>query len=245
MSLLPAGVKFAQIAHDAIEDRELSHPAFRVYAYLMRRANAEARAWPSYRTMSADLHMSLGTAQRSVRQLIDRGWLVVEAGNSKRSNRYVVYGERVPQSVTRVRRRHTGVPVEGTRGVPVEGTEEQPVEEHPSEQQPLVVETTKELAVRPRDVVWDTLEAIFGPVTTTSSRGARNRAVKELRGTDPEEISRRVQAWPHHFPDATLTDQALVKWWDTLARPPARASKKDVAEWQRQADVQEFRNHNQ
>lgn len=93
----------------------------------------------------------------------------------------------------------------------------------------------KELAPKPaRDRVWDTLAEIFGEPTTRTNRGLRGKLVKSLSNADatPAEIRTRVQAWPLHFPDATLTETALEKHWDRLARPPARASKADVERYE-------------
>ncbi len=83
---------------------------------------------------------------------------------------------------------------------------------------------------RPRDPIWDTLIEMFGEVTNDSSHGARNRATALLRQSDatPDQMKTRAQAWPAHFEDATLTDLALAKHWDTLGRPPARASDDQV-----------------
>ena len=92
-------------------------------------------------------------------------------------------------------------------------------------------EEPEELAAPRRDEVWDALADRFGAPSNDSSRGARNRVVKLLkqsRATAPE-IHRRIDVWPLHFPDATLTATALAKHWDTLGRPPARASREDVA----------------
>jgi len=84
---------------------------------------------------------------------------------------------------------------------------------------------------RARDEIWDALLlAGFEAPTNDNTRGKRNKAVKLLRqsGATPEQISVRTQAWPLHFPDATLTDIALANHWDELGRPPAKASKAEV-----------------
>lgn len=81
-----------------------------------------------------------------------------------------------------------------------------------------------------RDGVWDAMSEIFGEPTTRSNRSLRGKLVKSLSGAGAthDQIVDRVQAWPHHFPDATLTETALEKHWDRLARPPAKASRAEV-----------------
>jgi hypothetical protein len=78
-----------------------------------------------------------------------------------------------------------------------------------------------------RDGVWDTLVDLFGEVTNDSSRGGRNRAVALLKQSEatPDEIRYRHDMWPLHFDEATLTDHALAKHYDTLGRPPKRLTK--------------------
>lgn len=55
-------------------------------------------------------------------------------------------------------------------------------------------------------------------------------------GATPAEIHRRVMMWPLHYPDATLTDLALEKHWDALARPPLKATTADVDRLREKAD---------
>ena len=91
------------------------------------------------------------------------------------------------------------------------------------------------LAPKPaRDEVWDELAGIFGDPTTRSNKSLRGKLVKSLSaaGATALEIRTRVQAWPLHFPDATLTETALEKHWDRLGRLPARASPEQVEAYQ-------------
>lgn len=115
-----------------------------------------------------------------------------------------------------------------------EPSEDPSVEPSDSDLLPTVVDHAAEPknSGRPRDEIWDTLEAVFEPVTNTNTRGRRNKAVKLLResGATPDEIRFRVSAWPLHFPNATLTDIALANHWDELGRQPARASEADSSE---------------
>lgn len=87
---------------------------------------------------------------------------------------------------------------------------------------------------RPRDPVWDALSDVFGEPTTKTSRNIRNKVRKSLTdaGATDDEVRRRASMWPLHFDDATLTDLALEKHWDTLGRPPLRAASGEIDRYQ-------------
>jgi hypothetical protein len=92
-----------------------------------------------------------------------------------------------------------------------------------------------------RDVVWDTLEEIFGPVTNPASRGRRNKAVQLIKESilvmaehepdrfprDDEHVKREirgryarlVQAWPTIKPTDTFLSS---RWDDVQPRPTPR-----------------------
>lgn len=74
------------------------------------------------------------------------------------------------------------------------------------------------------DPIWDTLTQGFGPATTRDAQSRRGKAVKTLIevGATPDEVLSRGKRWRRHFPGATLTQEALVKWWDTLPRKELR-----------------------
>src|SRR3990172_2477056 len=79
---------------------------------------------------------------------------------------------------------------------------------------------------RPRDDLWDRLVFYFGKPANDDERGLRNRALKLLRqaGATPDEVDRRVAAWPGLYDGATLTPKALASHWSELGRPPARGA---------------------
>lgn len=91
-----------------------------------------------------------------------------------------------------------------------------------------------------RNEVWDALSDVFGEPETTTARSLRGKLVKSLKsaGASYDDIVTRVQAWPMHFPDATLTDTAFEKHYTTLGRTPLRASDQDVAKHQRDLELQ-------
>lgn len=77
---------------------------------------------------------------------------------------------------------------------------------------------------RPRNPIWDTLTEVFGEPTTRSAQKVRGKVCSSLSAAraSPEEIISRARRWPLHFDGATMTDLALEKHWDTLARQPLR-----------------------
>lgn len=77
---------------------------------------------------------------------------------------------------------------------------------------------------RARNEIWDALTVIFGEATTETAQSRRGKVCRSLRSAraSPEEIIRRARSWPSHFGDATLTELALEKHWDTLGRKPLR-----------------------
>ena len=75
---------------------------------------------------------------------------------------------------------------------------------------------------------------------TESARKRLNRVVKELRqlSATPDDVRGRSRRYHERYPDATLTDTALSKWWATLGAPVYREPEEDP--WQReQREAQE------
>jgi hypothetical protein len=61
-----------------------------------------------------------------------------------------------------------------------------------------------------RDVTWDTLEELMGPVRTPSERGRRNKAVAELKAAlaTPDEIRRAYSYCKGNF--TQFSEMALI-----------------------------------
>lgn len=91
---------------------------------------------------------------------------------------------------------------------------------------------------RPRDEVWDALADIFGQPTTRTNRSLRNKITGSLReaGATYAEVHARAVRWPSYFPGATLTETALEKHWDRLARPPLRMTELQQRELEAEID---------
>lgn len=77
---------------------------------------------------------------------------------------------------------------------------------------------------RPANDIWDVLSEIFGEPTTRTAQKVRGKVASSLRsaGANRDEILKRAKTWPQHFDNATFTDLALEKHWDTLGRKPLR-----------------------
>lgn len=77
---------------------------------------------------------------------------------------------------------------------------------------------------RPRNEIWDALAEVFGEPTTPSATRVRGKVAAELAvaGATPSGIIQRARTWPQHFENATLTDLAFAKHYDTLGRKPLR-----------------------
>lgn len=88
----------------------------------------------------------------------------------------------------------------------------------------LIVPKPKRL--RKPNLVWDTLEALCGPVETgTRAHGKRNAAVKDLTimGATPDELRRAFAAYNRQWPAAGCTDMALAMHFP-LFRPKKNAA---------------------
>jgi hypothetical protein len=78
---------------------------------------------------------------------------------------------------------------------------------------------------RPRDLLFEALMdacRIDRESLTDSSRGAYNRALKDIRtvGAEPCDVYERAGNYRMHFPHATLTPPALAKHWALCAQGP-------------------------
>lgn len=77
-----------------IYQSELPNRAIAVYLYLRGRANKVGVCWPAIPTMARELKMSQSTIRRSLRDLVQKGFLVIEERRRKNgadsSNKYYV-----------------------------------------------------------------------------------------------------------------------------------------------------------
>ena len=73
---------------DALADQRLAKGDCAALAAILTRCNDQGEAWPSLGTVAKDAGVSRPTAVRSIRRLVDLGYLVRQSGTRTTSNRY-------------------------------------------------------------------------------------------------------------------------------------------------------------
>lgn len=74
---------------------------------------------------------------------------------------------------------------------------------------------------RPRNELWDALEAEMGPAETRTAQSLRGKAVRDLKevGATPADVHARCAAYRRKYRDLDLTETALLKHWSRLNTP--------------------------
>ncbi len=234
---------FALIPHALIEDTELPHTAVRVYCYLMRRARNDTKeAFPGFRRIGKDIGMSTSTVSRGIKALETRGWIdVTRSTTDKGDSRVNHYFVR--QTNGGVAKIETRVPKIDTGGVPKIDTE----------LEPLLTRHSELDTPAARNWTWDWFIDNFElPAVTDTQKKRLGRVVREVDAALDNEgcldgearymlIGRRVASWPKHFPDATLTPEAVAKWITQLGKPPLRMTDRDVTRLETHQALEDMR----
>lgn len=110
-------------------DKRISNGAFRLWHYLRDRLGNNACAWPSTRTIAADLNCGKGSVSVWIEELVNAGYLTVKRGNERATSRYYLVAMGVPEN-------GRCVPPNG-RCVPVAGTELNSENYNPKKGSPL------------------------------------------------------------------------------------------------------------
>lgn len=205
-------------------DADVSDRAFRLYSILSRYADGDGFCWPSRRTLADRLRCSVDTLDRTVRELVDGGMLTVAArvddAGDRASNGYTIHrvapapmqgGGRTPAATGGRTDAATG----GRTGAALTRAI---VNESQMNEMATPGGVAASTSGRARDVVWDALLAVCGidpDGITSASRGAYNRAAKDLRSLNvtAEDIARRAIVYRRRWPDVSLTPTALVRRW--------------------------------
>lgn len=194
---------------------------------LANHANTDAECWPAQRTIAREAGISLGAVSVQIKALVESGELeVVSDGGPRTSARYRL------SLVHQMNADHVhDVNAASSPGVNAASIAERDRTIREPKKKDLLP-TVVDLGERRRDEVWDTLADLFGEPTTETNRKLRGKIVRSLKraAATEEQIRLRCAAWPHHF-DATLTETALEKHWDRLARPPARLPDGAMERW--------------
>jgi hypothetical protein len=194
-------------------------------------------AWPSVSTLARYANCTERSVQRSIGNLVSLGEVkvVAQAGGNegtrpdRRPNLYRVM-VRCPSSCDGTsRHKERGdvdvIPLrDGVTSTAERGDIHGMNGVTPTSPEPSLEPSGKPLLPRERDTLFDAVATACGidvPSITRSSRGALNRAVKELREVNatPDQIANVAKAYKATYPNASLTPMALVKHWASFGAP--------------------------
>lgn len=86
-------MKFLKLSHDLITDTNITSNEFRIYTYLLSLYNENKKcAYPSIETISNRLNISVATVKRSIKRLVELGYMIIEKKKSVAGN-YNTYKE--------------------------------------------------------------------------------------------------------------------------------------------------------
>lgn len=86
-------MKFLKLSHDLIIDTNITSNEFRIYTYLLSLYNENKKcAYPSIETISNRLNISVATVKRSIKKLVELGYMVIEKKKGVAGN-YNTYKE--------------------------------------------------------------------------------------------------------------------------------------------------------
>lgn len=234
MTLIPKGVPFTQIPNDAITDLTLTPTAFRVFAYLFRRANDEHRAWPSHRTIADDLHINKSTVGAAIRQLGAEGWIEIhqeQVDEHKQRYAYTVYGTRPARLFDETVRSDepTGRFIRPVDETARTGRNSQPDR---SDKPDVTINnqhpTTPNKTLAVRNAHWDALVALFGE-PSNGQRTLYGRVAQLVQDWPPEEIPHRAGRLAEMWGPEKVTVASLEKHWSRFDAQIGNVTAEDVA----------------
>lgn len=86
-------MKFLKLSHDLIIDTNITSNEFRIYTYLLSLYNESKKcAYPSIETISNKLNISVATVKRSIKKLVELGYMIIEKKKGVAGN-YNTYKE--------------------------------------------------------------------------------------------------------------------------------------------------------
>lgn len=86
-------MKFLKLSHDLIIDTNITSNEFRIYTYLLSLYNENKKcAYPSIETISNKLNISVATVKRSIKKLVELGYMIIEKKKGVAGN-YNTYKE--------------------------------------------------------------------------------------------------------------------------------------------------------
>ena len=209
---------FTMVPNTLLENSNLTMGARMTLMCLMSFA-WRGNPFPGQERLGKMLGCTDRTAREYLCELRDAGFLKVQRRGRGKTNVYRIVHAKV-----------TALPAESTGLVVDDRNPASALDRNPASAKEYEVKENEVTPIaaapraRQRDLIWDTLEEIFGPAQTRTEQSLRGKAVSSLRmaKATPEEILRRAKAWPLHFGDVTLTQEALEKHYTTLGRKPLR-----------------------
>lgn len=93
-------MQFLKLSHELITDTNITSNEFRIYTYLLSLYNENKKcAYPSMETISSKLNISIATVKRSIKKLVELGYMTIEkkkciAGNynTYKNFKYLING---------------------------------------------------------------------------------------------------------------------------------------------------------
>ncbi len=211
---------FTQIPNGVLSDTSVSLGARMTLITLMQFAwNRDA--FPGQGTLSKMLGVTDRTVRDYLTELKDAGYIKVYRRGRGQTNVYRI----VQNKIIAVKPPEESSVEEQSDRNSASGLDRNPAsdKEYEVEEDEVKIMAAAPRA-RPRNPIWDTLTEVFGEPTTRSAQKVRGKVCSSLTAAraSPDEIISRAKRWPLHFDSATMTDLALEKHWDTLARQPLR-----------------------
>lgn len=121
-------MRFLKLSYELITDKNITSNEFRIYTYLMSLYNEkQGYSFPSIEVIAERTTISIATVKRSIKKLVELGYMVVEKQKAKigNFNKYTNFKHLVldKKPVTKTQKTDVkkGTPVDSNGEVPVEG----------------------------------------------------------------------------------------------------------------------------
>lgn len=121
-------MQFLKLSYELITDKNITSNEFRIYTYLMSLYNEkQGCSFPSIEVIAERTTISIATVKRSIKKLVELGYMVVEKQKAKigNFNKYTNFkhlvSDKKPVTKTQKTEVKKEIPVDSNGEVPVEG----------------------------------------------------------------------------------------------------------------------------
>lgn len=125
-------IQFLQLAHQLVTDTNITANEFRIYTYLLTLYNDEKKcSYPSLETISNKLNISLTTVKKSIKRLVELGYMKIEKKKTDRGfyNTYTSFKNMIKRKFNKKSNEEkeskedivANKPVDSNGAVPIEG----------------------------------------------------------------------------------------------------------------------------